>query len=246
MNDYKDSEFKRLLLNPYGRNKDADIFRLFPILGKYDAFLADTAPMNRNHVIRYVIFTFDKNTPLHNIDDLIEKRMRGALLAGFTTGEKNKFSHDVENMIRSKNPTVNAMIIQYLIIQSSEDFMVLTAYEESLRLQMEKLIKGDVDSEKTKELIANVETLRTNIKSIKSSILVKNDDPFLDRDIYTFSEVKKLRISPEDYAVLFDPSEEVIEEVGILDLLKEASKVKVRSKTGPSFGTVHKKKKHAV
>lgn len=203
MREYSDREFSKLYLPVHKNHKDSDIFRLFPILLHYDVFKGVTG-LNVNYVIRYIVFGFDRNSPLNEIDDIVERRMRCIHLAGFATGDKGQYRNEILDMVRGKNQAVNMMIIQYAIMQGNYDYTTLIAFEESFKNQSEKLMDKSIkDNEKTKELIDNVSKLRGNIKEVKDMLLNNNIDSLLEKDLYVFAESKKLKITPEDYAKLF-------------------------------------------
>src|SRR5574343_886211 len=130
MREYSDREFAKLYLPVHKNHKDSDIFRLFPILLQYDAFKAEI-DLNINYVIRYIVFGFDRNSPLNEIDDIVERRMRCVHLAGFTVNQKGQYNKEVQDMVRGKNQAVNIMIIQYAIMQGNYDYTTLIAFEES-------------------------------------------------------------------------------------------------------------------
>ena len=105
-------------------------------------------------------------------------------------------------MIKSQNKEANNLILKYCIMQGSDDYSTLVTFEEALRNQNEKLLEGKVDTEKTKDIINNVDVLRQKIKDIKQSLMSNNLDNFLERSLYDFSESGRLNLSPEDYAKL--------------------------------------------
>jgi hypothetical protein len=211
MPEFSDKEFRKLLLNVQAHNKDADIFRLFPILNKYPIFHSD-CKLNINYVIRYIVFAFDRNSPLNSIDEIAERRIKAASLAGFSVNDKGQFSPVTANMIKGKNQVVNLMIIQFCIMLGDDEWTALIAFQEAFKNQVEKLMSGD-DTEKTKEVRANVSNLKEDIRTTKEKLLNKNMDSLLEADLYTYTESKKLMISPEEYASLFSGEEVVTGEV---------------------------------
>lgn len=102
---------------------------------------------------------------------------------------------------------VNHLIIQYCIMQGSEDWMSYMVYQEAFRKQNEKLLQGDTETEKTKDIIVNIDNLTDKIKEVRRRLLSENEDKFLTRSLYDFSEIEKLRLSPEDYAMRFKEKE---------------------------------------
>jgi len=71
-----------------------------------------------------------------------------------------------------------------------------------LRKQQEKILAGDVDQEKTKDMIFNINTLKNSIKELKEVLLGESHD--LHRTLYEFVDSSILGISPEEIASLYD------------------------------------------
>lgn len=193
--NWQDDDFRRLTLKIHG--VDIDLIKTYPILKEYEF---DKLTTNVNETIRYIVYAFDRNSPLHSLPDVLERRSVAAVMAGFTRTASGNFTKEVEDMIKCQNKQINTLIIRYCIMQASDDYTTLVTFEEALRNQNEKLLDGKVDSEKTKDMISNVDTLREKIKDIKRSLMSNNLDAFLERSLYDFSESARLSLRPEDYA----------------------------------------------
>jgi len=195
---WQDDDFKRLTLKIHGL--DIDVLSTYPILTEYGFNTFKDLPINET--TKYIVYAFDRNSPLHSIPDVIERRVQAAVLAGFQRTKSGNFDSIVESMIKSQNKQANNLILKYCIMQGSDDYSTLVTFEEALRNQNEKLLEGKVDTEKTKDIINNVDVLRQKIKDIKQSLMSHNFDNFLERSLYDFSESGRLNLSPEDYAKL--------------------------------------------
>lgn len=196
--DYRDSDFANLFLKVYQVPFETDLFKRFPILNAYSVFKADIGNLEREKVLRYIIYAFDKNSPLNTISDILERRVEAALLAGFKP-KKNKFEPEVEAMIKSVNNIINSMIIQYCIMQGEEDYTTLVSFQEALRSQLEILLNPGEDDDVSK-IIKNVKELRTQINELRQNLLINNVDTFLTMSLNDFSEAEKLELSPEYFA----------------------------------------------
>jgi len=192
-----------MLLNVYPFKIGTDLFSKFPILQKYPEFtLTNKSKTFNEKVIRYVIYTFDRNSPLNAINDVLERRFEAIKLAGFDLSKK--IPVEVDLFAKSMNPDINLMVIRYCIIQSNTDYMVLVTYEDALFKELGRLINFDTDdeenTERKKEIIDNIVKLRTQINSIRSEMLNQNVDMFLSKSLMEFTEAKRLDLSPEAYA----------------------------------------------
>lgn len=198
-------DFSKLTFPIHGVN--ADWCRKFPILKDYGF---DKLPDSiRNETIKYIIYAFDRNSPLHSIPDVLQRRKKAVELAGFKLNSRGNYSKEVEDIIFSQNELVNHLIIQFCVgvMKSSEDWMSYMVYQEAFRKQNEKLLNGDTDNEKTKDIIVNIDNLGEKIREVRKRLLSDNEDKFLTRSLYDFSEIEKLCLSPEDYAMRFKAKE---------------------------------------
>lgn len=194
--DYKQKEFSELMFAVHIVPDNKDLLKQFAILESYDEFHVDVTPLETNKVIRYIVYAFDRNTPLP--DDIIQRRIEAASLAGFNK-RNNKFRKEVEEVIRGENANVNNMIIAYASIQANEDWMMYISYQESLRKQLTELHNGD-SGEKTKDLITNTQNLQKAIAAVRKKMFKDDKDTLLKKDLYRYAEAQRLKIRPEDYA----------------------------------------------
>lgn len=195
-NEFKATDFNGLYLNSYTVPDDKDLFKVFPVLNAYSVFKSDI-PTDRNKTIRYVIYAFDRNSPLNVINNVMEKRVEAALIAGFEPKEK-RFPQQVDMMIRSLNGNINSMAIQYCIMQGEEDYATLVTFQEALRKQLEIMMNpGDDD---TSKVIKNVKELRVQVAELRQTLLSNNIDQYLTKSLYDFTEAERLELSPEYFA----------------------------------------------
>jgi hypothetical protein len=208
--EFGDKEFAQLTYRIHEREKDADFFKLFPVFARFETFTSYyNTRVNLNYLMRYIIYCFDKNSPLVSIDNIFERRVKAAQLAGFYFNKKNRFNDDVEKVLLSKDFHVNCMVIQYCIMHAGEDYTTLVSFQDTLRKQLEKLTM-ESEEETTKDLISNIQKLRTDIREIRDIVFKFSSDPWLTEDLYSFMEMRRMRISPEDWARLLVESEEVV------------------------------------
>lgn len=205
--EYISKDFENLLLNAYNIPIGNSLFKAFPILTKYDEFKMKLDRLVKEKVLRYIIFAFDRNSPLIGINDILERRVEAATLAGFMIKDR-KFKPQVDKMIRGLIPEVNHMIIRYCMFLGDTDYTILITYEDSLIKELQALIDfdnaksaNDEDrKEKKGEILRNIDSLRLNIKKLKEEFLARNIDYFLTRSLHEFSESQKFELSPEFYA----------------------------------------------
>jgi hypothetical protein len=181
--------------------EDKDYKTKFPVLNKYSEFAADV-PVDFDTLIKYIVLAFDINSPVrYTYNDMYEQRVKAAQIAGFKVSKGGKFAKEVEDILMCENPSVNRMIIRYVAMMNNEDYATFVAFSEALRKQQEKILAGDVDQEKTKEMIANISTLKNSIKELKELLIGDSND--LQRTLYEFVESNILGILPEEVATIY-------------------------------------------
>jgi len=109
--DFRAKDFERMMINVYEVPEHEDLFRRFPILDTYETFkqqigtpvpdakgkiqYVETSYLNNQLVMRYIIYTFDQNSPLLTVPDMVERRVNAAFLAGFRHDGTNKFPEPI-------------------------------------------------------------------------------------------------------------------------------------------------------
>jgi hypothetical protein len=209
--EFNDKDFNKLTYKVHEHDRDADFFKLFPVFARYPVFTRyEELGVNIGYMMRYIIYCFDKNSPLSSIENVFERRVKAATLAGFSM-KNDKFPKRVEDILLSRNFKANCMIIQYCIMHAGEEYTTFVTFQEALRKQLENLMAEDEDvGDKKKDIIANVQKLREDLRSTRDMIFKFEEDTFLTKDLYSFLETRKLKISPEDWAVMLNEKEIVI------------------------------------
>ncbi len=199
MENYKSSDFNKMLFNPFLLSENTNLLSKFKELGKYSEFKASLPSMNRNCIIRYILYAFDRRSPLLDIRDVIEKRIMSASLSYWVLDD-GRYSLEYEDVVRGLNLEVNAMIVRFCSIQANEVFTAFVGFSESLRKQTLKLMDDNEEDENTKTIIDNIKNLRLELKDLRIELLSTDEDKLLNRDLYSFYTSESLGISPEAYA----------------------------------------------
>lgn len=199
---YRKEDFTGMYLNVHAVPKTSKVIERFPILKKHEVFQSKLPPnLDKDRVVRYIVYAFDPNSPLRHKTNVIERRMNAVELAGFKM-RKDKYPDSIEEMVRSNVQAVNHMIIQYCIIAGGQHYNIFKSFEEALYKETSKLYNENerAKGEKVKDIISNITTLGEKIKHYETVIFSENDDTKLTADLYDFSAAENIRISPEDYA----------------------------------------------
>lgn len=207
-------DFSNLMYNinevPVGSN----ILALFPKLKEYPEFAKieeSSAKANLEKIFRYIVYFYDKNSPLKSsIDNIIKRKIEAARLAGFIAKKeagKNVFSAIAKQMLNCQNESINKMIIRYCRMQGSRNFSLLVAGQEAFFNTMIQLI--DPDSENAKEtkdkqlVFSKAKENSDQLRELEVELLNEDTNKYIHEDLYDYVEEearKQLLLSPEDYA----------------------------------------------
>ena len=216
MTEYQDSDFKNMFLNVW--KAEGDLFKAFPILTKYSEFKKRLRGIDKDKVIKYIAFAFDKNSPLANIMDVMERRFHALELAKFPKDTRGNYSLQIEQMVHSGMPEINLMVIRYCLFTGDTEYSILTTYEDSLIKELQNLMvvdktitkkKGKSEevttstgepTDKKSVIISNIAKLKQLIHELKQEIFSNNTDAFLMRSLMEFTESERLELSPEFFA----------------------------------------------
>jgi len=156
-----------------------DLLNKFPGLAKIPEFAAYggslTGGLDRNKVIRYIIYLYDIGSDLNDQKDLQKRKESAAILAGFERHNKtDEFEKKVKDVFELKDQAVYEMIFAYLKEQNIMEWMQLKSTEESFFENQKLIIKPiDIDSgDKEKDILAAA-TTKEKLSDISDKYLDK-------------------------------------------------------------------------
>ena len=106
-------------------------------------------------------------------------------------------NEEVLRMMDTSHPVFQQMTMRYIRMQKNEDWSQFIVFEESYNKQLKKMLTDDSDDEKTKELIANVNTLKKTLSELRSSLLNNDEAKPLYEHMMDIVEEEQLLIRPE-------------------------------------------------
>lgn len=145
-------EFSRLRFVP----SKEPVITEYPELAKYK----ELSPAGLDHAdkyLRYVIYAYDRNSPLHKMSggDTLKRKRKALEVAGIIIGAKN--IKDIEEVLDGHNMLVNQMIVRYMRIQGDVKFSLLMSRYDSFNNSMflimsnKPTIGGDLIKEATEK-----------------------------------------------------------------------------------------------
>lgn len=209
---YDDEDFDDLLFNVYKVPKKENVADHFPELIKHPEFEVELAglELHRDRILRYIVYKYDRNSPLLDIEDFIKRKVYAAQLAGFRPNASGQFSAHVRWFLRGSNPTVNAMIIRYCRMQYPKKWGLIVAGNEAyynILLDLatkEKSNSAIKEAGKKQDLFMKAEVMVQKLETMTQDIFNGDESQLLDEDLYRVVEedaTKQRRMSPEQMAI---------------------------------------------
>jgi hypothetical protein len=126
--------------------------------------------------IAYIVYFYDRNSPLNKIGDWISRKEFAADKAGFDV-EKD----DLSNIFELSSPVFRKAIISYLRNANSLEFAALVAFEQRFYENLEYLLKpleDDDDSGRTLKAVELKGKLENSTQNLIGSIVEMRDKIF--------------------------------------------------------------------
>lgn len=195
--EWIDRDFKDMLFNPWKIPLSEDLLKVWPDLAAHTEFTINTAPISKNKAIRYVIYMYDKCSPLlTKIDNIYKQKIEAAKLAGFKQNTAGTFPAYVDKMMVGLDHRINHMIIRYLRLMRDEQFMQFMIYKEKLYSSLQKMQETD-DPKQLNQIIAVNKSLTGVINNLKTEFVQPKDSKQLIEILYEQAEFEDLELTPE-------------------------------------------------
>lgn len=196
-------EFKAMEFNVFSIPKEKDLLRSMPKMKQIPEFKSCDHP-DRDRLIRYVCYAYDKNSPVrHHFKSLEDKKMNAAVLAGFDPDED---SDTIDAMMRfDPNDSYGAIVLilvdGFLRFIHDNVWSMIVTNEEVFNEYRSQLLATTI-SDKSKELLQSLE-LKSKLME-QMDIIVDRLDGYY-RKLYGDDEeirkaLRKKRVTPESFA----------------------------------------------
>jgi len=207
--DLKASDFQKLKYPCFETESGKDLLEVFPELKRYPEFSSNEHSLDNNKVLRYIIYLYDKQTPLSSEKNLIKRKMLSAELAGFEMVDK-KYPELIEQAISGRNIYVNRMACVYVRNQRDIQYASLITglsmfYDNLAQLSKPATAEDDMESlnrkatlfNHTMKMISTLEETAVETFSGDTQLMYEADE--MERE-----EQKKIQSYPEHIAMLQD------------------------------------------
>jgi len=167
----------------------------FPKLKKVREFARPLANLNKNKVLKYIMFLYDKNSPFRvKFQDVLQRKVEAAKGAGWETIEGGIFSDDVERILRGHNITINEMIVAFIRLHRNFKYSYLVGLEESFYRMMLEIMTGEMRN------VSNMKQTQEELESIMLELTAEDNNPELRDTLLRYVEQARLNLRPEDIA----------------------------------------------
>ncbi len=180
----------------------------FAKLKKVTEFKKPLAKLNKNKVIRYIMFLYDKNSPFRvKFQDVLKRKVEAAKGAGWDTGEGGVFEKDVEELLRGHNPFVNEMAVAFIRLHRNFKYSYLVGLEESFYRMLLEIMTGDMAN------VSKMKSTQAELEEIMLELTLEDNNPELRDTLLRYVEQARLNLRPEDIARISKMQEAEQEEV---------------------------------
>lgn len=164
-----------------------------PDIANFTGKLKDGRQIDFDKIFTYIILYYTKGTPLLKITDPNDRKLAAAEYCGFQLQTKKYL-----DVVQARDKDVNKIIIAYLRMQRSFTWSKLCSFVDSFYHQTARLQGGEVDQEKTKDLLVTIAKTEDEIE--KTMDKFKNYDPNKALDVAVLEAVDAdsvLKLRPE-------------------------------------------------
>lgn len=192
---FVDSDFNKLTIKVRTIPQERSLLRAFPELGKHSEFRVQLKNINKDKVIRYIVYMYDRNTPFRRkFPDILKRKVEAAREAGFKVNQEGFFDEEVETFLRCKNDKVNDMTVAYARIHRNFKYSFFITMEESFYGLMRSVIGGELKD------ISEMKKVQKELDETMDEFLNDDDNPFLIERFLRYIEKERLSLRPEDIA----------------------------------------------
>ena len=195
---FTERDFNKLIVNVRSVSKERSLLRAFPELAKHSEFKVQFEKLNKDKVIRYVIYMYDRNTPFRKkYPDILKRKLEAAKEAGFKISDEGLFEDEVEVLLRGENSKVNNMVCAYTRIYKNFKYSFFVTMEEIFYSLMRTIIDGELKN------IGELKKTQKELDETMNDLLNDDKNPFLIEKFLRYVEKQRLSLRPEDFARKF-------------------------------------------
>ncbi len=203
---YSPSDFKGMLI-PF-HEITGDVLESCPQLKRFDEFKANVP--DKDKIIKYIGFVYDKGSPLPSFDDIVNRKIEAAILAGYEFNKDGSPPKGLDKVFRCEITEINRMIVRYCILQKSRKYLALVANSEVLHEAFGELMgyekktgnkkSGIADSDEKINLLKKINKLTDETDELQKQFL-NDESKGLNEVLFIIIENNKINLTPEDFSL---------------------------------------------
>ena len=184
-------DFTRMSMDVYATKHGTDLLAKFKDLSLHKAF-ANYPDKDRDKIIRYVMYAYDKGSPFMRIEDKRVRCTDAAICAGFEGKE-------VEDVIQEKSKPLQAMIACWLVkVQNHRKFNLYINMEKAFNEMLEN-IGNNLDDDELLDPDKKEKAYKTKFDNANNAVALDAKLEALQNEIFPrFEEVEGLLISDKE------------------------------------------------
>jgi hypothetical protein len=182
--NFQPTDFKNMLCNIYELPDNADLFIHFKNQLDYPEYKAECPNFDKQKIIRYIAYAYDKNSPLHRENDLQKRKKTACELAKIKGNDKQWLAGNTDKAIRR-------MIVRYVKQQNNIDFATLMGMWENYWNVLEQVMSREVfnkdedalkDSAEKTKLSKQLPEMSNDIKAFSNKVFYGDTDLMFDAE----------------------------------------------------------------
>lgn len=203
-----DEDFQAMTYNVMAVPLDENILDHFPSLKMFKEFeptFLEDEGIDHNSVLRYIFLMYQKRTPLMKIDDLIERKLEAARMAGLPFDENGMPHPYIDQMLKGQLFIISEMIIRLVRMQGNLKFASLMIGTEAFYkkhqailadVDMDGINKSETDIEKVKgELWKQALQMQEQLDRLALELLNEDNNPYLKEDLFCIVDREQSKLS---------------------------------------------------
>lgn len=193
---FANNEFDKMMFNVYRVPHNRSVLKSFATLSKLPELRRRIyTGLDKNKVLRYICFMYDKNSPLRKrFPNIMKRKIESARLAGFNLEEGGIFAENIEDMLSGKNNSVNNMIVSIVRAHRNVKYSYLVSIEESFYFMMEEVVGGEMKN------MGRLKDVQNEIEETVLEMMNEDDNPLIKEELFKYMEEERLNLRPEDIA----------------------------------------------
>jgi hypothetical protein len=202
--EFNPEDFKKLKFDPYNLIWSKPATKRYPEIGEREAFSSVNriaAGVSKDNVVRYILFLYQKGSPLLEIRDRTKARVEAAKLSRFDMNEDGTdFTGNYKDVMLCRNEVSNKMIVDFCRMQNDHAFASYALYNDLLYIQMEWTLNNQDDPSKTKSAIANIKEVNKVLGELRKELLMDEESTDVFKTMLEMIEMEEVHLRREDIA----------------------------------------------